>query len=197
MATPNPTQNELLQTLKQAKSEKNYDAMLAAAQQAVSAFPNENKFWDHLHFAQAHYVNAKLESEVVKQLEEKKDYNALASVYLKLLTIFPESKQLIKLLKKTREKIQEAHKNELKAYYTNAQNQIEGFMKEKNFEHAVEACHEILDSEPGNKPFIKLLVRAEDGLDEQMNQALELYFKEALPTLKAEYTQNKDQFVRI
>lgn len=197
MASQNPTKDEFLQELKRCKSAKDYDAMLAAAQQAVSAFPDENKLWDLLHFAQAHYVNTKLESDVLKQLEERQDYSSLANVYLKLLTIFPESKQLVKLLKKTREKIQEAHKNELKTYYADAVKKIESLMTEKNFEQAVEACHEILATEPENKTFIKLLVHAEAGLEDQMNLALELYFKDAIPALKAEYSENKDKFVKI
>lgn len=197
MASQNPTKDEFLKELKRCKSEKNFDAMLAAAQSAVSSFPTEAKFWDLLNFAKAHYVNEKLKSQILQQLIEKGDYDSLAKVYLKLLTIFPESKQLVKLLKNVREKIQANRKSELKIYYTNAAKKIEELMNEKNFEQAVAACHEILDSEPENKAFIKLLVRAEEGLDEQMNQALELYFKETNPVLESEYKEDKENFVRI
>lgn len=197
MATPTPNRDEILKELKRYKSEKNYDGMLSLAQYAVMNFPEDSKIWDFLHFAQAHYVNEKLESQIVKQLEERKDWNALAQVYQKLLTIFPESHHLKKLLKKTHILIQKGHEAELRAFYENAGKKVEDLIETGDFESAIAACYEMLSQEPENKHFIRLLVRAQARLDDQMNRELEEYYKEVIPALRMEYKQHKEDFIRI
>ena len=197
MTTSNPNRDETIKELKRLKSEASYDAMLDLAQKATGSFPDDAKMWDLLHYAQAHYVNEKLESQIVKQLEEKKDYASLATIYLKLLTIFPDSGHLKKLLKKTRQKIQKGHENEMKTFYENAEIKIKEMIQKGEYESAIEASYEILNEEPENKTFSRLLVRAEDLLDDQMNKELEKVYSEIIPALRAEYKAHPDQFIRI
>lgn len=197
MATLNPKREETINELKRLKSEGSYDAMLALAQKAALAFPYETKIWNLLHYAQGHYVNEKIESQIVKQLEEKNDYTSLVQIYLKLLTIFPESKQVKKMLQKSRKKIQEGRENEMKTYYENAKTKIEEMIKKGDYESAIQASYEILEEGTEDKAFPRLLVRAEDLLDRQMNQELERIYQEMLPALMAEYKEHKDQFIRI
>ncbi len=197
MATPNPTRDETIKELKRLKSEGSYDAMLATAQKATMAYTEDAKIWELLHYAQAHYVNEKLKSQIVMQLEEKEDYVSLAQVYLKLLSIFPESKHLKKSLQKARKKIQEGHETETQTYYRNAKKQIEEMIQKTNYEAAIQASFEILDQDSENKTFLRLLAHAESLLDEQMNKELEKYYQEVLPALKAEYKEHKDKFITI
>lgn len=197
MATQNPQIDALLKELKGLKSQKNFDQLLLTATQAVEQYPTEAKFLDFLHYAQEHYVKQKLDSQIVDQLVEKKDYPALAAVYQKLLTILPESHDLQKRLKKTRQKIQESHKDELKTYYAQAQTRIAEMIQKGEYENAVAACHEILEQDPGQKTFVKLLVKADGLLDKEMDKLLELYYKDTLPALREEYKERKADFITL
>lgn len=197
MATQNPQIDALLKELKGLKSQKNFDQLLLTATQAVEQYPTEAKFLDFLHYAQEHYVKQKLDSQIVDQLVEKKDYPALAAVYQKLLTILPESHDLQKRLKKVREKIQETHKDEVKTYYTQAQGRITEMIQKGEYENAVAACHEILEQDPMNKTFVKLLVKADGLLDKEMDKLLELYYKDTLPALREEYKERKADFITL
>ncbi|MFA6024695.1 MAG: hypothetical protein WC777_05880 [Candidatus Gracilibacteria bacterium] len=197
MATQNPKIAETLKTLKRLKSEKNFDALLLSAQQALLQFPEESRFLQFLHEAQEEYVKNKLDSQIVAQLIEKKDYAALAAVYQRLLSILPSSRSLQNRLQKVQEKIQEGKKEEIEAYFTEAEKQITVMLQKNDYENAVKACHEILDQNPQNKTFIKLLVKADAGLEKEMDQLLQVYYKEDLPKFTKEYQAAKDQFIRI
>jgi vacuolar-type H+-ATPase subunit E/Vma4 len=197
MATQYPSRDEYLKQLKDLKAEKNFDPLLACAQEAVAAYPEDKKIRHFLHYAQEHYVHEKLDSQIVEQLQEKEDYTSLTTVYQKLLTIFPESKDLQKRLKQARQKLAEAHHDQMQNYYISAEKQIREMLARRDYENASTACNEILEQEPENKVFIRLLVKAEAGLEKQMNEVLELYYKEVLPMLREEYKEHKDQFIRI
>jgi len=197
MASQNPQIDAILKELKYLKSQKDFDQLLLHAHTALDMFPEEVRFLDYLHYAQEHYVKQKLDSQIVDQLIEKKDYAALAAVYQKLLTILPDSRDLKHRLQKTREKIQEAHQDELKSFYANAAAHIQELMKENKFEDAISACHEILEQNPENKTFINLLVKADKLMDKEMNKLLDLYYKDAIPMLYKEYATDHDQFIKI
>lgn len=197
MATKNPQILAILKELKSLKSAKNFDQLLARSQEALTVFPDEPKLLSFLHYAQEHYVKAKLDSQIVDQLEEKKDYAALAAVYSKLLTILPDSRDLRHRLQKAQLKIQEEHRGELKAFYAGAEKQIKEMTEKGEYEKAVNACHEILEQDPENKTFIRLLVKADNLLDKEMNQLLEIYYKETLPALYKEYESKQDNFIKI
>lgn len=197
MASQNPQIDALLKELKDLKSQKNFDQLLLRSHEALEAHPEESKFMDFLHYAQEHYVKEKLDSQIVDQLIEKKDYAALVAVYQKLLTILPDSRDLKHRLQKARLKIQEVHKDELKTYYANAALHIQELTQKGEYENAVNACHEILEQDPENKTFIRLLVKADNLLDKEMNQLLELYYKDTIPVLYKEYETKQDQFIKI
>ena len=197
MATQNPQIDALLKELKRLKSEKNFDQLLLNATQAVDHYPTDAKFFDFLHYAQEHYVKEKLDSQIVDQLLEKKDYPALAAVYQKLLTVLPDSRDLQKRLQKTRKKIQETHKDEVKLYYAQAQTRITDMIQKGEYENAVAACHEILEQDPGNKTFIHLLVKTDGLLDKEMDKLLELYYKDVMPGLEKEYKERKEEFITL
>ncbi len=197
MASQNPQIDAILKELKYLKSEKDFDQLLLHSHAALEKFPEESRFLDFLHYAQEHYVKEKLDSQIVDQLVEKKDYAALAAVYQKLLTILPDSRDLKHRLQKARVKIQEAHKDELKGYYSHAAAHIQELTQKGEYENAVNACHEILEQDPENKTFIKLLVKADSLLDKEMNKLLELYYKDAIPMLYKEYAADHDHFIKI
>lgn len=197
MASQNPQIDALLKELKSLKSAKNFDQLLLRSHEALDAHPDEVKFLDFLHYAQEHYVNEKLDSQIVDQLIEKKDYVALAAVYQKLLTILPDSRDLKHRLQKARLKIQEAHKGELKTFYATAAAHIKELTQKGEYENAVNACHEILEQDSENKTFIHLLVKADNLLDKEMNKLLELYYKDTIPALYKEYEAKQDQFIKI
>jgi hypothetical protein len=196
MAT-NHSRDGFLSELKRLKSEDDFDELLATAQDALLLFPEDEKFTYFLHYAQQHYVQQKLDSEVVEQLIEKKDYSSLAAVYQKLLTVFPESSELQRRLKKVHAKIEADRQNALSNFYDQAAEQIKDFIAKKNYESAIEACYEILDNQPENKTFLRLLARAESALDSAMNEQLALYYKEIMPVLRQEYTADRDKFITI
>ncbi len=197
MATQNPDSDSLLKELKALKSQKDFDGLLAKAQEAVRFDNEEPRFTKFLHYAQEHYVKGKLDSQIVEQLEAKQDYAALAAVYMKLLTILPDSKDLKKRLKHAQDKIAQKHDEEKKQFYVAAEQQVRALIAAAQYEDAVAACHEILDEEPSRKNFIALLAKAEALLDKQMNAALELYFKDAIPALYKEYQEVPDNFIKI
>lgn len=185
------------QLIKEAKSAQNWDAMLAACQQALQFFPEDKRFHSELDYAQTHYIEEKLNSDVVKDLEKKKDFQTLQAVYRKLLGAFPESKKLPKLLDEVAKKIQKAKRQEYKDYFSNAKKTVRNFMKEEKYEDAEQACYEILTQDPENPTFRKLLDKVNAGLDRNIHKQLKAYFKEAIPKLKAEYKADKKAFVRI
>ncbi len=197
MATQNPDTDSLLKELKSLKSQKDFDGLLAKAQEAVTFDNEEPRFLKFLHYAQEHYVKSKLDSQIVEQLEEKQDYAALAAVYLKLLTILPNSKDLKKRLKRAQDKIAQKHEAETKQFYVTAEEQVRALITAGQYEDAVAACHEILDQEPDRKHFIALLAKADALLEKQMNAALELYYKDAIPALYKEYETAPDNFIKI
>lgn len=197
MATQIPTDEEFLKELKRLKSEGNFDQLLYRAGLAVEHYPENTRFLKFLHYAQEHYVKAKCDSQIVEQLEKKKDYTALAAVYQKLLTILPDSNDLKKRLRRAQEKIHEAHEAETKQFYSSAEDQIRTMLHQGDYESAVSACHEILNQEPENKSFIHLLAKADTMLEKQMNEALALYYKEAIPALYEDYELEHDNFIKI
>lgn len=197
MATQIPTDEDLLKELKRLKSEGDFDQLLYRAGFAATHYPENAQLLKFLHYAQEHYVKAKCDSQIVGQLEEKKDYAALTAIYSKLLSILPNSKDLQKRLRLAQKKIQEAHEAETQEFYANAEEQIKTMIQQGDYEAAVSACHEICDQAPWRKNFIRLLVKAESLLDKKMNEALALYYEEVIPSLYKEYETNKEDFIKI
>jgi hypothetical protein len=183
--------------IKAAKKADNFDQMLVLARQALQEHPGESKFLDLLHDAQAYYVNAKLDSDVVHQLEEKQDWNTLEGVYLKLLGVFPESHKLKKLLAKTKKKIQKGQTAEEKAYYQGLQTQVKDLAKKGELDSALQACYEFLSHYPEDETFLRLAEKVERKRGSQIEKSLTAYFKEAVPKLKAEYKAHKADFIRV
>ena len=104
---------DFLKSIQEAKAKKDYDAMLVNAKTAMQAYPSDDDFQELLHDAQGYYVNQKLESDLLEKLEEKEDWQGLQAVYLKLLSVFPDSKKLHKLLEKVRTKNGGAYPDEV------------------------------------------------------------------------------------
>lgn len=196
METPE-NKKQTLATIKAYKSQKNYDAMLAAAQQALNLFRGDEDFEKLLHYAQAHYVDEKLHSQVVKELRQKKDYQTLHGVYEKLMGVFPESTQLKKLLKKVEKELEEARLEERKEYFKQAEQKIKNLIKEDQLDAALQASYEILSYVPQNKHFINLRNKIEKKRVQKINKEAELYFDKVIPELKLEYKNNKKAFLVI
>lgn len=175
---------------------KNSDEILAEAQKAYREDPNlANK--GRLHDAQADYVNDKLSSSLLKELEKKGDWQGLLAIYEKLLSVFPESGKLKHLLAHVHQKITATEAKQRDLYYKNAREAIEDMVLKGQLDDAQQACYEMLALDRDNSGFIHLLARIQHLQDKEMDKLLTLYFKESTPKLQAEYRAHKDQFIRV
>jgi len=189
--------NKILAELKNLKSNKDYDSMLAAAQKAASLFPNEDKIFGFLGDAQSHYVDEKLNSAVVKELEQKGDWKTLTAVYQKLLKVFPDSKKLHKLLKRVKSKIDKGQIGQQKDQFLALKSQITNLVKEGRLDDALQACYEFLSNNPENEEIIHLQEKIENKRNKQIDKDLTKYFKESNPKLKEEYRADKEAFITV
>lgn len=188
---------QILKDLKKLKSAKDWDSMLAASQKAIQMFPGDQNFMSLMHYAQAHYVDEKLHSAVVMQLEEKEDWETLQDVYRKLLNVFPDSKKLHKLLRKLKKKIDEGEVKQSKEQTAKVKSQILAYMKEGRLDDALQACYEVLSQNPEAEEFERLAEKVEHKLDGQIEKDLTVYFKTSVPELDQEYKTNKEAFIRV
>ena len=193
------TQNtkQILEEIKQLKKAGDFDGMLAAAQKATQALPGDEKILDALHEAQALYINQKLKSDLVHQLEKKGDYVTLQGVYKKLLSVFPESKKLQKLLKDVKAKLEKAQTSESKNYFDGIKKQIRELASEGRTDEAIQACYEVLSQNPEMEDFQALLEKVQKQAEGQTEKAMDSFFEKAGPALKAEFSQDKDKFIRV
>lgn len=171
--------------------------MLESAKAGVQAFPEDSCFLEHLHDAQAYYVNEKLESDLLDKLEKNKDWTGLQAVYLRLLGIFPESKKLHRLLDKVKRKIQASAENERKDFYQNAEKEIQSLIQKDQLDDAERACYEILSHDPERRAFIRLLAKVQHLIDNEIEEGLSLYYKTAIPALKADYKAHEEGYIRV
>lgn len=178
------------------KAVKDYDGMILAAKNALAEHDNFI-FRHYLHDAQAHYVNDKLKSDVVKQLEANKDYISLQMVYQKLLMIFPESSKLRKLLSDLHKLIEDESKLQKKTYFTEVEANIAALMKAENFEEALLHCQEALNFDKGNKKFLRLHEKISAKRDSQIENSLDEYFSKTIPELKAQFKSNRSAFISV
>lgn len=197
MANPHLNAEEAHESIKRLKTARDFDGFLLACQNAVELFPEDSRFLKALHDAQEDYVESKLESAIVKDLIRKRDYETLIAIYRKLLGVFPGSKRLLKKLEKAHSKLRGRQEGQLNSYYDELALQVKNYMRERDFEKAVQLCDAVLEHYPSEKRFIRLLVQAEEGFDKQMNRDLETCFKELLPVLKADYDTHKDHYVTL
>jgi hypothetical protein len=189
--------NQAISEIKKLKSNKDYDGMLAAAQKAVSVFPDESKIFGFLEDAQTHYVDEKLDSETVKELEEKEDWMTLQSVYQKLLNVFPESKKLHKLIEKAKTQIGQKQVDQNDELLDELKNRIVELMKAGQLDDALQACYEFLSNNPENEEIQRLKGKIEAKLNHKIDQDLSAYFKESNPKLRKEYKADKEAFVTV
>lgn len=189
--------DQILAEIKDAKSKKDFDTMLALAQKATGLFPSEDKVFGFLHDAQAHYVDEKLDSQIVHDLEQKKDWRTLQAIYQKLLVVFPESKKLHKLLKKVRKQIDKGATEEERQQFEDVRSRINEFVKAGKLDEALQACYEILAKNPGHDEFEAIADRIESKINGQIEKDLSTYFKESESELKEEYQANKGQFISV
>ncbi len=187
----------LLDEIKKLETAKNFDGMLVAAQKALSQYPGDLTFKERLHEAQAEYVNDKLNSKLLTDLERNGDWQGLLAIYEKLLSVFPDSDRLQVLLKKVHQKILDSQKKERKEYFKNAKRAIEDMVLKGQLDDAEQATYEMLALDTTNKHFIHLLAHIQHLQDKEMDKLLTLYFAETVPELKAEYKAHKDQFIHV
>jgi hypothetical protein len=186
-----------IEGIKTAKADKKYAQMLEMAQTAVRIYPKDSTCAKLLHEARAYYVNEKLSSKLLDSLEANKDWEGLKAIYLKLLGVFPESKKLHRLLNKVRRKMEEGMEKERMEYYKNAYQEIKNMMKQNRLSEAERAAYEVLSYNQKNSSFIRLLAKIQAKIDRKIEEDLSLYYKSAIPSLKMEYKNNKEHFIRI
>ena len=190
------TKFEHYKQIQKFKAVKDYDGMIAAAKNALVEYDNF-VFRHYLYDAQAHYVNEKLKSDVVKQLEANKDYLSLQMVYQKLLMIFPEYKKLRKLLAYIHKLVEDQSKLQKTAYFKEVEEKVVGLMKAENYDEALLHCQEVLNFDKENKKFIKLAEKISVKRNIQIEKSLSDYFTKAIPELKAQFMANKGAFISV
>ncbi len=168
--------NLLLNEIQQLQAAGNLDAMLLRCQQGVQAFPENEEFHKKLAYAQAHYVEEKLQSTILKDLAEKKDYITLHKVYKKLQEIFPDSQELKGLLRKIERQLKSAHSQEREHYIAASSQAVEAFLREGKVDSALQACEELLSYAPYDSGVKKLSRKVSAVRISQINQAVENYF---------------------
>lgn len=188
---------DFLKSIQEAKAQKNYDLMLVNAKTAVQAFPSDGDLQELLHDAQGYYVNQKLESDLLETLEKQEDWQGLQAIYLKLLSVFPDSKKLHNLLDKVRINIEKKAKKAKVEFYKNAEEQIKVMIKVGQFDDAESACYEIIGLDPNNSTVIRLLAKVQHHIDQEIESALSLYYKSAVPNLKREYGAHKEDYIQV
>lgn len=191
------TKSAFLKEIWTAKSKKDYDSMLVLSKDALLAYPENFLFIYFLHSAQAHYINQKLKTDLVKQLQVKKDYVSLSMIYQKLLMIFPESKKLHKLLSDVKNLLEEQSRNEKSEYFKKSETQIVEFIQQKDYSSAFSSVYQVLNSDPKNKTFINLENRIQKDLNSEIDKDLDSYFIKNTTLLKQEYTQHKEDFILV
>ena len=142
-------------------------------------------------------LNEKLDSEIVKELEKKGDYETLLRVYQKLLSVFPGSKHLHKLLKGVHDKIYKAQIQEREKYINESIVRINELIKEEKFDSAMQANYELLSYEPKNKKFLRLLKEIQKARNKGINKELTGYFDKIIPDLEKDFQANKEAFIQI
>ena len=70
-------------------------------------------------------------------------------------------------------------------------------IKKNQLEDAESACYEILGLDPSNRTVIHLLAKTQHRIDKQIEDALSLYYKTAVPNLKKEYKAHREDYVRV
>lgn len=191
------SQDEYKKNIKRCKADKDFDALLKWTQEAMDAYPEDGYFLNEYHHAQEFYVDAKLESDIVKDLSKKGDYKTLTAIYEKLLSVFPESKELRKKLSRSKNKSTNGRELLLNSYLKELENQISALLAQSDATKAIQLCEEVLGHYPNEKRFIHLFVKAEALLSRQMNRELAKYFKESIPALSREYKESPNEFIRI
>lgn len=146
---------------------------------------------------QKEYLDEKLSSKLLKELEGKEDWQGLLTIYKKLSAIFPESDRLQKQLKKVHKKIAEAHAKEHELYLDSAQEKIKNLVSQGQLDDAEQATYEMLALDSGNKHFIHLLAHIQHLQEKEMESLLTLYFKKTCPILELEYANNKQAFISV
>lgn len=181
----------------EAQKSGDIDAFLKLSQKATQEFPSEADLKVFLHDAQAEYVNQKLESQILKDLETKRDYVTLHAVYQKLLEVFPESHKLQHLLKKVERKVEYEHSHQREMYIKAAKKKIHAWMKEKKWDEAYSACEELKQYAPKAKNLHHLLQKIKKRRNRNIEEALNRYFKVQSPLLKKAYQANPENFIRV
>ena len=197
METSTPTRKSFLQLLRASDKAKNFDQMLVDVQDALKAFPGDKKLLKWLHYAQVHYVNEKLESHVVHELEAKKDFAALELVYQKLLQIFPGSPLLLQKLKEARVKMNKEDSNRQQEALVDAHRKVDEFLKTDQVEDAMNAVFELLSFNPADKEAHKLLEKVKNLRDKKLSVDMLEYFKSNQAPLREDYKKNKKAFIRV
>ncbi|MFT7184211.1 MAG: tetratricopeptide (TPR) repeat protein [Oceanicoccus sp.] len=186
-----------LALLKKQKKEKDWDSMLVSSQEAIKVLPNEKCFWRELHFAQSHYVDDKLSSDFVHDLEKKGDYESLLKVYHRLVSIFPESKKLQKRIKTATIAKDKQSSDEQKDIIDAAKKRIEELMKEGKYDDSLNACYEVLSHIPTHKACLKLKKKILNKREKNIDKELGPLSIESYNLVQLEYKENKKSIIKL
>lgn len=171
--------------------------MLVSAQEAIGEYPDVQVFWRKLHYAQVHYVEEKLQSDLVHNLEREEDFIALLQVYQRLLLVFPTSKKLMNRISKVQKKKDKQTMSEQEDALKVAESRITKYMASGELEKALTACYEILSYLPTHKPSLRLRAKILKKREKQINKELGPVFNKSYELVRQQYKADKKSVLRI
>ncbi len=183
--------------IQQLQAAGNFEAMLLRCQQGVQAFPESEDFHRFLGYAQAHYVEEKLNSTILKELEQKKDYLTLHKVYKKLQEIFPDSQELKALLRKIEKQLKSAHNQERDQYIVSAKQAVQAFLDSGKTDEALHACEELLAYAPYDVSVKTLFRKVMQLRAQELNQGIQGYFQKHLGDWNEDVKNRPEAYVQL
>lgn len=132
-----------------------------------------------------------------RELLESNDYTSIRSFIKEISSIDPGAKELIEVQKKLMQKVNEEQVDQKKEYiYKNSQHLNELFKLGK-YDKAIQVAKEILRLDSDNKRVKNILEKAKHRLFGQTRDEAIDKIEEDFSQLKAEYKNNKEEFVRL
>lgn len=183
--------------IKKQKKEKNWDAMLVTAQQALAQYPDVSAFKRAALVARSHYVDEKLSSSVVHDLEAKGAYDELMQIYSRLLMVFPESKKVKKRMEWARSHAGSQTLKLQNEALEEALTKARVFRQEGRLDEAIQASYEILAAIPDEKRALALNASLLKSRDRLINKEILDVFKRSHELVKQEYLSNKDAVLKL
>lgn len=144
------------------------------------------------------YIDSELHSDLKKILIRKGELTKLYKFYQKLYFVFPEHRKLRKEINKTEKLIIAQRKNENANFIKKGEVNVSTLMKNREFEKALKAAKElVLFTNGENNTAKKMMLQADKANDKDTDKQLSVKLANTITKLKAEFTSNPKNFVKL